>query len=219
VDILNNILDKTHNYLILVEARNTGLIALNLGLLSFYYSSHSQLKIIVLILCLLSILILAISFINFNFRYIEKNKTDEIKTNDNRLNVAYDNQGHNLKNDNEILGVGSKAIRRTDNVPKIESAGQDLNKNLKLNIYNIRDIVKLTPKEYLNLVSNKMEVKGDKLLNFIKKDYRYSSASVDLSEEILMTARMCRFREKIFYIVIYMFIANILVLIIDNIVL
>jgi len=219
VDILNNILDKTHNYLILVEARNTGLIALNLGLLSFYYSSHSQLKIIVLILCLFSILILAISFINFNFRYKVNIKVNEIKNNEGTNNVAKDNEGHILKNEDEILGVGSKAIKRNDNVPEIKSSGQDLSKNLKLNIYNIRDIFNLNPNEYLNLVSNKMEVKGDKLLNFIKKDYRYSSASIDLSEEILMTARMCRFREKIFYIVIYMFIANILILIIDNIIL
>ncbi|MBU3112751.1 hypothetical protein [Clostridium lacusfryxellense] len=214
MDILNNILDKTHNYLILVEARNTGLIALNLGLLSFYYNSLSHLKIIVLILCLLSILILAISFINFNFRY----KVNEIKTNEIDNNACEGNEGHISKN-NDILGVGSKAIKRSDNDDKIKENQRDLNKNLKLNIYNIKDIVKLNPKQYLNLVSNKMEVKGDKLLNFIKKDYRYSSASIDLSEEILMTARMCGFREKIFYITIYMFIANILILMIDNIIL
>ena len=94
MDILNNILDKTHNYLILVEARNTGLIALNLWLLSFYYSSHSQLKIIVLIICLLSILILAISFINFNFRYKVNIKVNEIKTNEIASNVDKGNEGH-----------------------------------------------------------------------------------------------------------------------------
>jgi len=174
LDILNNILDRTHNYLILVEARNTGLIALNLGLVSFYYSSSTHLKIIVLMLCLLSTLILSISFINFNFKY-----ENETKLNDNTTNPV----------DNEI------------------------------NIYNIRDIIKLSPKEYLNLVSNKMEAKGDKLINFIKKDYRFSEASKDLSEEIIITAKMCRFREKIFFIGLYLFIANIIILIIDNIIL
>lgn len=214
MDILNNILDKTHNYLILVEARNTGVIALNLGLISFYYSSNTHLRIIVLILCLLSTLTLAISFINFNFKYKE-----EIKTNENVENIVKDREVQTLKKEDEILGIGSKAIKRNNSDSELKSPQRDLSQDLQLNIYNIRDIVKLSPLEYLNLVSNKMEVKGDKLLNFIKKDYRFSKASVDLSEEILMTAKMCRFREKIFFLGLYMFIANILILIIDNIIL
>ena len=214
MDILNNILDKIHNYLILVEARNIGLIALNLGLLSFYYSSITQLKIIVIMLCLLSTLILSISFLNFNFKYKEN-----IKINENNGNLVVDSKAQTLKKEDEILGVGSKAINRNINEGELKSSQKDLNQNLQLNIYNIRDIVKLSPKEYINLVSSKMEVKGDKLLNFIKKDYRYCSASIDLCEEILMTAEMCRFREKIFFIGLYMFIANILILIIDNIIL
>lgn len=214
MDILNNILDKTHNYLILVEARNTGLIALNLGLISFYYSSSTQLKIIVLMLCLLSTLTLAISFVNFNFKYKEK-----IKINKNTGNSVKDKEVETLKKEDEILGVGSTAIKRNNNDSEIKSSQRDLSQDLKLNIYNVRDICKLNPNEYLNLVSNKMEVKGDKLLNFIKKDYRYSSASIDLSEEILMTSKMCKFREKIFFIGLYMFIANIVILIIDNVIL
>jgi hypothetical protein len=169
-------------------------------------------------ICLLSILVLAISFINFNFKYKEEIKVKEsININENESNLAEGKRGLDVKREDEFLGVESKAIKRTSDDGEIKSSKMSLNQNFKLNIYNIRDIVKLNPNEYLKLVSNKMEVKGDKLLNFIKKDYRYSSASMDLSEEILMTARMCRFREKIFYIVIYMFIVNILVLIIDNI--
>ncbi|MBC8060717.1 MAG: hypothetical protein H7Y18_08630 [Clostridiaceae bacterium] len=210
MDILNNILDKTHNYLILVEARNTGLIALNLGVLSFYYSSNTSLKILVLIICLLSTLILATSFINFNFKYKE-----ELKIEENTTTLVEEKEVQALKRDNDILGVGSKAIKRGETKnPQLVSG-----KDLQLNIYNIRDIVKISPKEYLNLVSNKMEAKGDKMLNFIKRDYRFSEASIDLSEEILMTAKMCRFREKIFFVGLYMFIANILILIIDNIIL
>ena len=214
MDILNNILDKIHNYLILVEARNIGLIALNLGLLSFYYTSGTQLKIVVIMICLLSTLILSISFLNLNFKYAE-----EIKIKDIGESVVEDKVEQTLKKEDEILGVGSKAIKRNSKESENGGSKRDLSQNLELNIYNIKDIVKLSPKEYLNLVSSKLEVKGDKLLNFIKKDYRYSSASIDLCEEILMTAEMCRFREKIFFIGLYMFIANILILIIDNIIL
>jgi len=214
LDILNNILDRTHNYLILVEARNTGLIALNLGLISFYYSSNTTLKILVLMICLLSTLTLAISFINFNFKYKE-----ELKIKENTTNSVEEKAVLALKRDDDILGVGSKAIKRDKTEGETKNSNGNLSKNLQLNIYNIRDIVKLSPKEYLNLVSNKMEAKGDKLLNFIKKDYRFSEASIDLSEEILITAKMCRFREKIFFVGLYMFIANILILIIDNIIL
>lgn len=213
MDILNNILDKIHNYLILVEARNIGLIALNLGLLSFYYTSGTKLKIIVIMLCLISTLVLSISFLNFNYKHKEKIKIKDDK------NLIGDEENETLKNDNEILGLGSKAIKRNNNESELGISKQELSQNLQLNIYNIRDIVKLSPKEYINLVSSKMEVKGDKLLNFIKKEYRYSSASIDLCEEILKTAEMCRFREKIFFIGLYMFIANILILIIDNVIL
>jgi len=214
LDILNNILDKIHNYLILVEARNIGLIALNLGLLSFYYTSGTQLKIVVIMICLLSTLVLSISFLNLNFKYREESKIKDIGE-----SVVEDKVEQTLKKEDEILGVGSKAIKRNSNENENGGSKRDLSQNLQLNIYNIKDIVKLSPKEYLNLVSSKMEVKGDKLLNFIKKDYRYSSASIDLCEEILMTAEMCRFREKIFFIGLYMFIVNILILIIDNIIL
>ena len=214
MDILNNILDKIHNYLILVEARNIGLIALNLGLLSFYYTSGTQLKIVVIMICLLSTLVLSISFLNLNFKYREESKIKDIGE-----SVVEDKVEQTLKKEDEILGVGSKAIKRNSKESENGGSKRDLSQNLELNIYNIKDIVKLSPKEYLNLVSSKLEVKGDKLLNFIKKDYRYSSASIDLCEEILMTAEMCRFREKIFFIGLYMFIANILILIIDNIIL
>ena len=215
MDVLNNILDRTHNYLILVEARNTGLIALNLGLISFYYSSNTHLKIIVLTLCLLSTLILAVAFINFDFKYKE-----EVKIKGNTAGSPVQEKEEEIfKKEDQILGVGSKAIKRNNNEVENKEPKRDLSKDLQLNIYNIRDIVKLSPKEYLNLVSSKMEAKGDKLLNFIKKDYRYSEASIDLSEEILITAKMCRFREKIFFIGLYVFIVNILILIIDNIIL
>ena len=206
MDNLNNILDKIHNYLILVEARNTGLIALNLGLLSFYYSSSTHLKFLVVMLCLLGTLILAISFVNIKLKNTKKTIIVEMKE---------EKEEDIIKSEDEILGLGSKAIKRNE----AKSNSFEEKKYSDINIYRVEDIQGLDPIEYLNVVSNKMEVKGDKILNFIRKEYRFSQASLDLSKEILATAKTCFFREKIFYIGLYMFILNILVLIIDNIIL
>lgn len=214
MDILNNILDKAHNYLILLEARNTGLIAINLGVISFYYSSAKTLKILILLLCILGILLLALSFINFKSK--ETMKKAEIEEAVEEINVKEPNQV--ISSNNSVLGIGSIGIKRTENT-KNNSIAMIPNDHLEKNIYNIKDISSLNTSEYLNLVSEKIEVKGDKLLNHIKKEYRFTPASKDLAAEILDTARSCRFKEKVFYIGLYLFILNVIFMLIDNVIL
>lgn len=212
MDILNNILDKAHNYLILLEARNTGLIAINLGVISFYFSGNKHLKILIILLCIIGIMLLTMSFMNFKSREaLKKHPSEEVK--EEELGESQEV----ISSSNNILGIGSIGIKRTENIRN--SSSNVPQAHLEKNIYNIKDIAELNTTEYLNLVSEKIEVKGDKLINHIKKEYRFTPASRDLAAEILATSRSCRFKEKIFYIGLYIFMFNVILLLIDNVIL
>ncbi|QZY54148.1 hypothetical protein [Crassaminicella profunda] len=216
---LNNILDRTNNWIVFEEARNSGLIALNLGLISFVFDSLLSGKKILLILCVISIMISAYSFIGKKlliFFFQKSNRKKEEKKNDleKLTNNSEDEEEKQEKKD--ALFTDSRVVirRNTDNKRNHVLEKQDLAQYTSKNIYNYEDMAEIDEETLLLLVYQKLLKRNEKEeypIN-INKDYQFKLAHRDLSKMIHQNSRTCVVKSKCFFISLGLFIVNMVLL-------
>lgn len=185
---LNSILDRINNWIIFTEARNSGLIAMNLGMLSFVNSlDNFNFKRLLILFCIASILVSAYSFLGINIKHIRQAI---------------------LKNQNEELVVANvDSIFDYKDNSLIEKYGH-------INIYKYKDICELDEYTYLILVYTKLFKKNDNE-NYpihINKAYQFKLAHRDIVKKIKDNSCVCLIKSKCFYISLGLFITTIVFL-------
>ncbi|TCO77971.1 hypothetical protein [Marinisporobacter balticus] len=207
---LNNILDRTNNWIVFEEARNSGLIAINLGLISFIFGSGLLLKEISLILCVISIMISAYSFIGKKIPVFSKVKVNKGK--DDRNEGLSEIEEIQEKNDS-VFSHSRVVIRRNneDKLEKKDSYKEDLYKYETKNIYSYKDVAEMNEEVLLLLVYNRLLKRNEKeeYPIHINKEYHFKLAHKDLSEMIYRNSGICLVKSKCFFISLTLFMVNI----------
>jgi hypothetical protein len=216
---LNNILDRTNNWIVFEEARNSGLIALNLGLMSFIFGSFLETKKVLLILCIISIMISAYSFIGKKLPTLfgrKLNKEKEEKKDDlEKLMSSSEDQKEKQEKNDTLFTESRVVIRRNKEDESNKKRNRileekDLSKYTSKNIYNYEDMAQIDEETLLLLVHQRLLKRNEKEeypIN-INKEYQFKLAHRDLSKMIHQNSRICLIKSKCFFISLGLFIMN-----------
>lgn len=214
---LNNILDRTNNWIVFEEARNSGLIALNLGLLSFIFGTGLLFKDILLSLCIMSILICTYSFIGKKFsvrigKKFSKSKENENDDSNKSSEVLAESERKEEKEDNRMFSDSRVIVKRrqTNNIfPK-----KELYKYAEKNIYDYKDVAEIDDEILLQLIYHRllMRNENEEYPIHISKDYHFKLAHRDLSKMIYQNSIICVMKAKCFFVSLLLFILNLVLM-------
>ncbi|MFZ5967691.1 MAG: hypothetical protein ACOYVK_11045 [Bacillota bacterium] len=213
---LNNILDRTNNWIVFEEARNSGLIALNLGLLSFIFGSGLWLKEVLLSLCILSMLISTYSFLGKRI-YIPIGKKilkpkEPVQAEDD-TNKLLSKSEEKERNENHTLFSDSRVVvKRRQTVETFSK--KELYKYAARNIYNYKDVAEIDEETLLQLVYHRllMRNENEEYPIHISKDYHFKLAHRDLSKMIYQNSVVCAMKAKCFLVSLLLFILNLVIM-------
>lgn len=217
---LNNILDRTNNWIVFEEARNSGLIALNLGLISFIFNAALSGKKIILALSILSIIISTYSFIGkklFTLFPQKLNKEKEEKENSLEKLINKNEVHEQNPQKADLLFTESRVIIKRDTVDESNKRNSSPDKGelfqyISKNIYDYKDMAEIDEETLLLLVHQRLLKRNEKdeyPIN-INREYQFKLAHRDLSKMIHRNSRICLIKSKCFFISLGLFIVNII---------